>query len=100
MAPLSRSAGGLGLCGGDVFVSTTDPDYLELLGTIESAAERLSQNKRFDMPGFRPNEHYIRQMQRFGGLPQNLGQDEEINAYAADQAYWKTFWYRTPTRKR
>ena len=30
-----------------------------------SAQQRLNEGKRFDMPGFRPSGHYIREMQRF-----------------------------------
>jgi hypothetical protein len=46
------------------------------------------------MPGFRPNRHYIREMQRFGFLPKDLGPDDPIDHYATDQAYWASFWWR------
>ena len=46
------------------------------------------------MPGFRPNKHYVREMQRFGILAQTLGADDDIDVYATDQAYWKSFWYQ------
>jgi hypothetical protein len=39
------------------------------------------------MPGFRPNPHYIREMQRFGILPAPL------DPYAIDRAYWDSFTY-------
>ncbi|MCH8042611.1 MAG: hypothetical protein IID44_02730 [Planctomycetes bacterium] len=98
-APLAKEAGGLGLCQGQVFASTKDPDYLELLGTIETAAEQLKKQKRFDMPRYRPNEHYVREMQRFGALTKELGKDEPVDVYATDAAYWKSFWHtpRKPT---
>ena len=46
------------------------------------------------MPGFRPNEHYIREMQRFGILPADLKPDAPIDVYAVDRAYWDSFDYR------
>jgi len=95
-APLSRAAGGLGLCEPVVFADPNDPDYCEILASITAAAERHCQTKRFDMPGFRPNDHYILQMQRYGILPKDVGRDEPIDVYATDQAYWQSFWYRPP----
>jgi hypothetical protein len=95
-APLSRTAGGLGLCQGEVFADTEDADYREMLGTILVAAEQLEQNKRFDMPGFRPNEHYIREMQRFGALSNGLSSADSIDVYATDRTYWKSFWHLPP----
>lgn len=97
-APLSRKAGGLGLCPGDVFSDTNDPDYKKLLASITAAAAELEKNKRFDMPGFRPNQHYLREMQRYKFLPKALGEEDRVDAYATDRAYWKSFWYRPPSR--
>ena len=93
-APLSEAAGGLGLCRPGVFPGRDDPDYRAILGTIEAAAGRHREAKRFDMPGFRPNDHYLVQMRRFGMLPERLDPDQPIDGYAADRAYWETFWYR------
>ena len=45
------------------------------------------------MPGFRPNEHYLREMQRFGILPRDLKPTDPVDPYATDRAYWKTFVY-------
>ena len=96
-APLSAEAGGLGLCRPEVFANIDDDDYQQILATIRSAAQRHADQKRFDMPGFRPNDHYLRQMQRFGALLKNDHRDAPIDFYAADQAYWKSFWYRPAT---
>lgn len=93
-APLSEHSGGLGLCGKDVFANTADRDYQAILATIVTAADQLARHKRFDMPGFRPNEHYIREMQRFGILPKTLGPNDPIDIYATDRAYWATFTHR------
>ncbi|MCU0870987.1 MAG: hypothetical protein MUE50_01450 [Pirellulaceae bacterium] len=90
-APLAKSAGGLERCGPPVFKDTDDQDYREILARIEDASRQLQQQKRFDMPGFRPNRYYLREMQAFGILPNDLAADVPIDPYATDQAYWRTF---------
>jgi len=95
-APLAKEAGGLALCKETVFANTEDPLYQQMLGTIRDAQNRLNEGKRFDMPGFRPNEHYIREMQRFGFLPKDLKPDTPIDGYAVERAYWDSFKYRSP----
>jgi len=108
LAPLARTAGGLGICrpkpgpkapapADPVFPTTADPHYKKLLAAIQAAARQLARVKRFDMEGFRPNPHYIREMARYRALPATLRPDQPIDVYAADQAYWRLFWYR-PTR--
>ena len=74
-----------------------------MLKTIRDAAERLEQIKRFDMPGFKPNEHYVREMKRYGVLPPSFDPEKEpIDVYATDDAYWRSFWHRpdAETRRR
>jgi len=93
-APLAKQSGGLALCKEVVFADTEDPLYQQMLAAIRDARERLIRGKRFDMPGFRPNEHYIREMQRFGFLPKDLKPDDPIDVYAVDRAYWDSFHYR------
>jgi hypothetical protein len=93
MAPLAKTAGGLGLCRGDVFKDKSDPDYQRILAAIRIGAQQLAEGKRFDMPGFRPNPYYIREMQRFGFLPRDLKPDDPIDVYSTDQAYWNSFWW-------
>ena len=65
-----------------------------MLAGIQHASQRLQEGKRFDMPGFRPNKFWIREMQRFGFLPAELAADQPIDYYAVDQEYWKSFWHR------
>ena len=110
LAPLAKEAGGLALCspktatnpppaagaGSPVFASTDDADYRKLLAGIEKAKRNLDTHKRFDMPDFRPNVHYIREMKRFGILPESLGPNDPVDPYATDQAYWRSFWYTPP----
>ncbi len=108
LAPLSKQAGGWGLCTSkpadkqtaaektaDVFADTDDPDYQTLLGGIKAAAKGLDRIKRFDMPGFRPNEHYLREMKRYGILSDDFDPEADpIDVYQVDQAYWRSFWHR------
>jgi hypothetical protein len=93
-APLATDSGGLGLCEPTVFATTDDPDYQTMLAAIQDASGRHHQTKRFDMPGFRPNVYYVRMMQRYGVLPEDLGPHDPVDYYAADEAYWRSFWYR------
>jgi hypothetical protein len=90
-APLAQDAGGLGLCSQAAFSDTSDPDYQELLAPIRAAAKKHDKEKRFDMPGFRPNAYYIRTMQKHGFLPADLGSHHAVDSYAADEAYWRSF---------
>lgn len=90
-APLAKEAGGLALCKEAVFQDTKDPLYQKILAAVHNAQQRLNEGKRFDMPGFRPNEHYIREMQRFGFLPKDLRPEDPIDVYAVDRAYWDSF---------
>ena len=90
-APLAKEAGGLELCKKVVFQDREDPLYQGILGAIQDGHNRLMDGKRFDMAGFRPTEHYVREMQRFGFLPADLGADDPIDVYAVDKAYWDSF---------
>ena len=67
-----------------------------MLAAVRDAKKRLDAGKRFDMPGFRPNQHYIREMQRFGLVPQNLSPDQPLDPYVTDKAYWNSFHYQPP----
>lgn len=91
-APLVADAGGLGYCKSPVFEDAGDPDYQEIRGRIVAASEKHSEEKRFDMPGFRPNVYYFRKLQTYGIIPPDMSPDDPIDVYATDQAYWKSFW--------
>ena len=73
-----------------IFRDTSDPDYRAILAHIVAAGEKLDEIKRFDMPGFVPNEHYIREMQRYGVLPDSFDASRDpYDVYAIDEAYWQ-----------
>ncbi len=92
LAPLARTAGGLQRCGRTVLPDTADADYRTILEAIREAGRRLDAIKRFDMPGFRPRREYVEHLQRYGILPADLAPDVPIDVYAAERAYWKSFW--------
>ncbi|MHB0960542.1 MAG: HzsA-related protein [Pirellulaceae bacterium] len=102
LAPLGRDAGGYGIClrtSGDgtvrpVFEDAADADYGKILALCQAGRSHLERFKRFDMPGFRPDPAYVREMQRFGALPTSLDDLVPIDVYAADETYWQSFWYR------
>jgi len=101
LAPLSREGGGYGTCGREgrdgepavaVFADTSDRDYERILALCREGKEYLQRDKRFDMPGFRPDAGYVREMKRYGMLPADLEDDAAIDVYAADEAYWRSHW--------
>ena len=108
LAPLARRAGGWGWCkprskakphakaSPPVFADTADPDYRTLLANVEHMKRALDRMKRFDMPGFRPNVHYLREMRRYGILPKRLSPAGGVDAYAMDRAYWRSLWHQPP----
>jgi cytochrome c553 len=104
-APLSKSAGGYALCkplagSGEpgvtmtVFGDTEDPDYRAILALCEVGKDYLDRVTRFDMPGFRPQPSYVREMKRFGILPRELPANAQISVYATDEAYWRSLWWQ------
>jgi len=95
LAPLAKESGGYGLCTGPVFADTRDPDYRKVLASVAAAKRRLDEVKRFDMAGFQPSPHYVREMKRFGILPAELDPAQDrVNVYATDQAYWRSLWWK------
>jgi len=92
-APLAKEAGGLGICSRIVFESKDDPLYQETLRAIQRAHQKLLTGKRFDMPGFRPNSDYIREMQKYGFVKKDLASDELFDHYKAEREYFDSFFY-------
>lgn len=95
LAPLRKESGGYGTCSGEprpVFADTDDSDYQTLLALVQRGQAELQRDKRFDMPGFRPNNHYVRVMQDLKILPKTQSLNSFIDVYATDEAYWQSFW--------
>jgi len=93
-APLAKEAGGLGACKGVVFKDKNDPLYKRILASVQGAHKWLNQVKRFDMPGFRPNQHYVREMKRYGFWPEKETPGKVVDYRAVDRAYWDSFAWR------
>ncbi len=102
LAPLAKEAGGYGWCKDEygqsvVFRDTKDHHYQAILRAIQAAKERQEKLGRYDMPGWRPNEHYVRWMKRFGVLPESFDlSNDPIDVYETDRTYWRSLWYRPP----
>jgi hypothetical protein len=97
LAPLAKAAGGYALCG-EIFTSTHDPDFQKLLAGIEECKAYLEKITRFNMPHFRPEFEYLREMQRYAILPRDLNPQSAIDVYRSDQRYWESLWHK-PERK-
>lgn len=74
-----------------VFADTSDPDYQKILAMCAAGKTRLETIKRFDMEGFQPPAPYIREMKRYGILPEDFPEDAPVDPYACDRAYWNSF---------
>jgi hypothetical protein len=76
-----------------IFKNTDDPDYRKILVHVRAAKAKLDEIKRFDMPGFKPNEHYVREMKRYGVLRESFDPEKDpIDVYETDRKYWQPFW--------
>jgi hypothetical protein len=98
LAPLAREAGGWGRCQGSkaaamVFQSSADPDYQKILAMVARGRDFLENNKRFDMPGFRPRQDWVREMKRYGILPPFAEVGDIQDPYVVEEAYWQSLWY-------
>ncbi|MDD4270720.1 MAG: hypothetical protein PHO07_05900 [Pirellulales bacterium] len=80
-----------------VFGDTQDPDYLAILQAVQAAGARQAEAGRWGLPGWRPNEHYVRWMKRFGILPEGFDPAKDpLGPFETDAAYWRLLWHRTP----
>jgi cytochrome c553 len=93
LAPLAKSAGGYGICG-EILADTVDADYQDLLAGIREAKAQLEAITRFNMPRFRPEPEYVREMKRYGVLPASYQLADPIDVYDTDRRYWQSMWHR------
>jgi mono/diheme cytochrome c family protein len=78
-----------------VFKNTKDPGYQAILANVQKSKAALDKIKRFDMPGFRPNIHYLREMKVYGILPADFDiAKDPANPYEIDRKYWESFWHK------
>jgi hypothetical protein len=107
LAPLSKDAGGLGLCRqraasqktryqgdeppAEVFASADDADYLALLAAIRAAARRVPEAWHPTMEGFALPRSYIEELKRFDLLDEAFDpRRDPLNAYQADDRYFRS----------
>jgi hypothetical protein len=93
LAPLAKSAGGYGICG-EIFADTVDADYQDLLAGVREAKAQLEAITRFNMPRFRPEPEYVREMKRYGVLPASYQLADPIDVYDIDRRYWQSMWHQ------
>ncbi len=93
LAPLSKSAGGHGTCG-EVFRDAQEHDYRVLLSAVHEAKNHLESITRFNMPNFRPELEYVREMKRYGILAPDYQADDQLNVYDTDRRYWESLWHK------
>ncbi len=100
LAPLAKAAGGYGRCGKPVFLDKNDPDYATLLASINNGKALYDARPPWGTPGWQPNPQYLREMKRFGLLPDSYDPAKDpFDPFAMDQAYWRSLWplaARTP----
>lgn len=92
LGPLAEEAGGWESCG-PVFSNADDTDYQGLLALLRRAEVEANARPRYSTRGFQANRQYIREMKKYGILPEDLDQDATpIDIFEVDQAYWRSFW--------
>jgi hypothetical protein len=78
-----------------VFASATDSGYQAILAMIVAGKGFLERDStRFDMTNFRPRPDWVREMQRYGVLPECVTADEVADAYAIERDYWQSLWHQ------
>jgi hypothetical protein len=77
-----------------IFRSTRDPGYQKILNMITKAAAYFEKDKRWNMPGFKPHPIYVREMKKFGILPDDFTlRTDNVDVYEVDRRYWESQWY-------
>ena len=101
LAPLAKEAGGWELCrdpksgsGAKVFANRSDADYQALLAMITAGTDFLAEHKRFDMSGFVPRTDWVREMKRYGVLPDGVSPRDVTDVYAVEAKYWESLWHQ------
>jgi hypothetical protein len=109
LAPLAKEAGGWDVCrrtakpakaptepaeSKPVFAGRDDADYQAILAVIRAVKERLDRRTTPEMPNYRPDDEYVREMKRYGILPATFDPTKDaINVFETDRRYWQSFWH-------
>ncbi len=111
--PLSKEAGGLGVCeaksGKKIFSDKNDPDYKTIVDYVARGRRYiLEENNRFmmvlnspnngkDCPKqFVPRSDYARELKRYGVLPSDWDVRLPLDPYEIDLKYWESVQYKVP----
>jgi hypothetical protein len=79
------------------FTAKSDPGYQSILAMIVAGKSFLERDStRFDMTNFKPRNDWVREMKRYGVLPQCVKPEEVTDVYAVEQDYWKSLWHAAP----
>ncbi len=89
LAPLAKEAGGWGSCP-NVFKDKQERDYHIISRALVAWQTAWQKNQVFGSPTFRVNDQYVREMVRFGILPEGT-RAEDVDPYETDQRYWELF---------
>lgn len=93
LAPLAKAAGGWERCGA-VFKDRNDKDWMAIVAAMQRGREQYGA-PRWGEAGFQPNAQYVREMKRFGVLPDTFDPArDKIDCFEVDQRYWATFTHR------
>ncbi len=115
LAPLSKEAGGLGLCRNrkaastkrkdargklttegepaTVFADTSDSDYIKLLASLQDLGRQYKEKRVFPIPKWQPLGDYIREMKHYGALPEDFDAAKgTVDPFALDETYYHLYY--------
>jgi hypothetical protein len=76
-----------------VFESKDDPEYQALVEDVRQYVESLREQRWYGTENWRPNEHYFREMKRYGVLPPDFDiQNDEADPFEVDRQYYELFY--------
>ncbi len=80
-----------------LFRSTDDPGYQELKEDVEGLIDALHKIGWYGTTNWRPNEHYIREMKRYGVLPQEFDIEKDpFDPFETDRRYFEKIYNDSP----
>ncbi|MHC5057505.1 MAG: HzsA-related protein, partial [Planctomycetota bacterium] len=101
LAPLAKPAGGFGRCtpkgGKPVFADDGDDAYRAILALAAAGKRKLEEITRFDMADFEPPRPYLREMHRYGVLPDSFDPaTDRADVYELGRRYFESMWHYPP----
>ena len=91
--PLAKKAGGYTMNGKVVFKDKNDPDYKKMLAALRECKKIYNQRPKWARKGWSPSPQYIREMKRFGILPESFDLAKDtLDPFVTDQQYWASLY--------